>query len=200
MKTAEKTTEAVKEEILEAAFHRFGKFGLGKSTMAEIAGDCNMSAGNLYRFYKNKAEIGAACAQHCMSESEKCLLKVINRKDLTSAERLENFIISKLDYIYEQFSDHPLHHELVGFISKERPDLVHSHFEKMKSMLTEIIDDGNSRGDFECPDSNLAAGAVLSACTKFVAPHFLGMYTLEELENEARDVVQLIIIGLTASR
>lgn len=198
MKTAEKTTEAVKEEILEAAFHRFGKFGLGKSTMAEIAGDCNMSAGNLYRFYKNKAEIGTACAQHCMNESEKLLLDAVNRKDFTSAERLENFIISKLDYIYAQFSDHPLHHELVGFISKERPDLVHSHLEKMKIMLTEIINDGNSRGEFDASDSTLAAGAVLSACTKFVAPHFLGMYTLEELEREARDVVQLIIRGLAS--
>jgi AcrR family transcriptional regulator len=198
MKTAEKTTEAVREEILEAAFQRFGKFGLGKSTMAEIASDCNMSAGNLYRFYKNKAEIGAACAQHCMGESEKCLLEAINRKDLNSAERLENFIILKLDYIYGQFSEHPLHHELVGFISNERPDLVHGHLEKMQSMLTGIIDDGNRQGEFDVADSTLAAGAVLSACSKFIAPHFLSLYTLEQLKNEAISVVQLLIKGLAS--
>ena len=198
MKIAEKTPEIVRNEILEAAFHRFGKFGLGKSTMAEIASDCNMSAGNLYRFYKNKAEIGAACAQHCMGESEKYLLEAVNRKDLSSGERLENFIILKLEYIYGQFSEHPLHHELVGFISKERPDLVHGHLKKMQTMLTEIIDEGNSQGEFDVPDPTLAAGAVLSACTKFIAPHFLGMYTLEQLKKEAVSVVQLLLKGLAS--
>jgi len=196
MKTAEKTTEVVRSEILEAAFTRFGKFGLGKSTMAEIASDCNMSAGNLYRFYKNKAEIGSACAQHCMKESEKCLLSAVNRKDLNSRERVENFIITKLDYLYGQFSEHPLHHELVEFISNERPDLVHVHMEKMQSMLSEIIEDGNRQGEFDVTDPTTAASAVLSACTKFIAPHFLGMYSLEQLQNEAVSVVQLLIKGL----
>lgn len=196
MKTADKTTEDVRGEILEAAFHRFGKFGMGKSTMAEIAGDCGMSAGNLYRFYKNKAEIGAACAKHCMAESEKGLLEAVKRNDLSAGEKLELFILAKLDYLFEQFSDHPLHHELVGFISKERPELVHSHLEKMKSMLSEILAEGNASGEFDAPDVSAAAAAVLSATMKFIAPHFIGMFPLDVMRKEAREVVRLLIKGL----
>ena len=196
MKTADKTTDDVRGEILEAAFHRFGKFGLGKSTMAEIAADCGMSAGNLYRFYKNKAEIGAACAQHCMAESEKSLLAAIKRKDISAGEKLELFILTKLDYLFEQFSDHPLHYELVGFISKERPELVHSHLENMQSMLSEILAGGNASGEFDAPDVSAAAAAVLAATMKFIAPHFIGMFPLEVMRAEAREVVRLLIRGL----
>ena len=34
--------------ILEAASDRFLHYGYGKTTMSEIAKDCNMSTGNLY--------------------------------------------------------------------------------------------------------------------------------------------------------
>ena len=57
MKLAEETTEAIKHDILDKAFLRFGRFGFGKTTMAEIAKDCDMSAGNLYRYFDNKKEI-----------------------------------------------------------------------------------------------------------------------------------------------
>ncbi|MDH3693378.1 MAG: TetR/AcrR family transcriptional regulator, partial [Gammaproteobacteria bacterium] len=38
------TSENVRERILEAANVRFQQYGYNKTTMAEIAGDCKMSA------------------------------------------------------------------------------------------------------------------------------------------------------------
>ena len=68
MKLTEETTEEIKHNILDKAFARFGHFGFGKTTMAEIAKDCEMSAGNLYRYFENKKEIGAGCAKRCMQQ------------------------------------------------------------------------------------------------------------------------------------
>ena len=196
MKTLEKTADDTRAKILEAAFRRFGKFGLGKSTMAEIAGDCGMSAGNLYRFYTNKAEIGAACAQHCMRESEKRLMEAVKRHELNAGARVELFILTKLEYLREQFSNHPLHHELVGFISKERPDLAFDHLEKMQSMLAKIIAGGNSNGEFDAPDARASAATILSATMKFITPHFLSMFPIAVLRKEASEVAKLLVRGL----
>ncbi|GAV21360.1 bacterial regulatory proteins, TetR family [Mariprofundus micogutta] len=42
--------QSEKERIVAAARQRFSHYGYGKTTMAEIASDCQMSVGNLYRF------------------------------------------------------------------------------------------------------------------------------------------------------
>jgi len=60
--------ESTREQILSAATGRFERYGYGKTTMAEIAGDCEMSAANLYRYFESKLDIGAALACDCMAE------------------------------------------------------------------------------------------------------------------------------------
>ena len=56
-------TETISDTILAAAMRRFEQFGYSKTTMAEIAADCDMSAANIYRYFENKLEIGSrACS------------------------------------------------------------------------------------------------------------------------------------------
>ena len=57
---AEKDT--VRYQIVEAAKKRFSHFGYAKTTMAEVATDCAMSPGNLYRFFPGKLDIAEAIA------------------------------------------------------------------------------------------------------------------------------------------
>ncbi|MDX1581758.1 MAG: helix-turn-helix domain-containing protein, partial [Alphaproteobacteria bacterium] len=49
-----------REQIIESAAERFQKYGYGKTNVAEIAADCCMSPGNLYRYFRNKADIAEA--------------------------------------------------------------------------------------------------------------------------------------------
>ena len=55
--TKSSTIEEIQQLILTAAQERFSQFGFNKTTMAEIAKDCKMSASNIYRFFDNKLEI-----------------------------------------------------------------------------------------------------------------------------------------------
>jgi AcrR family transcriptional regulator len=48
------------QHILEAARKRFGHFGLGKTTMTEIASDIGMSKASLYYYYPDKEHLFAA--------------------------------------------------------------------------------------------------------------------------------------------
>ena len=62
--------------------------------MAELAGDCGMSAGNLYRYFNNKEEIGAQVAARCMQDHEEIGRGVLGRSDLGAGEKLEAFIVA----------------------------------------------------------------------------------------------------------
>ena len=46
-------TEEISTQILDAAEARFRTYGFGKTTMAEIASDIDMSTANLYRYFEN---------------------------------------------------------------------------------------------------------------------------------------------------
>jgi AcrR family transcriptional regulator len=54
--------DSARDRIMEAAKSRFSHFGYGKTTMAEVASDCEMSPGNLYRFFPGKLDIAEAIA------------------------------------------------------------------------------------------------------------------------------------------
>lgn len=196
MKTAEQITEEVKYQILDAAHERFGKYGFGKTTMAEIAKDCDMSAGNLYRYYENKKEIAAGCAGRCMQESEQLWRDILKQPDLNPTERLEAFILAKLRYLHQQFSEHPPLFELVLVVTADHQSLVSQHMKTLQSLLAEILAEGNRTGVFDVPDILATAKVILGATAKFIAPHFMGGFELEELEEEAKGVVELLIEGL----
>lgn len=196
MRTLEKTADEIKSHILDAAFIRFGRYGIGKTTMAEIAKDCDMSAGNLYRYYENKTEIGAECARRCFSQKEKLLREVLRRPNLTASQRLEVFVLETLHYIFGEFSKQPLLFELVMFISRERMDLVERHMGVQRSLIAEILAEGNKSGEFDATDVLTAAGMIQAATMKFNAPHFMNMFPLDQLEREAKGVVGLLIRGL----
>jgi AcrR family transcriptional regulator len=196
MKIVEQTSEEIKNQILDAAFERFGRYGIGKTTMVEIAKDCDMSAGNLYRYYPNKKEIAADCAGRCMRSAEDLWREILKQPGLTPSERLTTIVLEKLNYLHQQFSDHPPLFELVMYISGERGDLVNRHMGVLQSLVAEILAEGNRTGEFSVSDVLGTARIFLAATTKFIAPHFMGGHELKELEKEAHEVVQLLIQGL----
>lgn len=196
MKVVEQTSEEIKNQILDAAFERFGHYGFGKTTMVEIAKDCDMSAGNLYRYYPNKKEIAADCAGRCMRNAEELWREILQQPGLSPSMRLTEIVLRKVNYLHQQFSDHPPLFELVMFVSGERGELVGNHLGVLQSLVAEILAEGNRTGDFDVPDVLGTAKVFLAATTKFITPHFMGGFKLEELENEARGVVELLVQGL----
>ncbi len=192
----EKTVDEVRNQILDAAFARFGQYGLGKTTMAEIAKDCDMSAGNLYRYYPNKADIGAACAMRCFNEMDALLRDIIKRPGLTATEKLKTFVLEKFYHVYEQFSEQPKLYELVMYIQQEKFDIIQARLKGQQSLLAEILAEGNRSGEFDVSDILETASLIQAAVTIFNAPHFINSYPFEKLEDEAKGVVDLLVRGL----
>jgi AcrR family transcriptional regulator len=189
-------TEEIRAQILDAAETRFRTYGFGKTTMAEIAGDIDMSTANLYRYYENKLAIGLAMTGRCFCEREEFLTEIVNRAGLNESERLEVFVLEMLHYMHGQFSDEPKVAELVEVIVTKRPDMVQQKIESDKKLIAAILQQGCKSGEFEIEDVEEISGFVLASIVQFATPFFMSMFPLEELERLARGVVALILNGL----
>jgi len=137
-KPLETTPEDIRLEILDAAEARFRVYGLNKTTMAEIAHDTGMSAANLYRYFKNKQDIGAACAQRCIGAQVDLLREVVRTPGLMAAEKLERCVLEMLRYTWETTHDQPKINELVNNIILEHGHIVHDKTRESCSLLAEV--------------------------------------------------------------
>ncbi len=190
--------EEIKQQIIDVADVRFRRYGFGKTTMAEIAKDCFMSAANLYRYFENKEKIGVAIALKCMCEKEKTGKAVLQREGLTAAARLEAFFLEILHHTHDLCSNAPHLFELVTFISQEHPKVVDRHIEALRSFVAEILAEGNRTGEFDVPNIVETAGTVLYATIHFYYPPLVVMnnHSLADLEKAEKAVIALIILGL----
>ncbi len=184
------------EAILAAARQRFEQFGYGKTTMAEIAADCGMSAANLYRYFENKQDIGARLATRCMQEEEGAIADVVARGELSAGARLELLILETLRFTHERTSQLPRIHELVEVIARDRTDVIHQHNDEKHAILVRLLEDGNARGEFAVADPPAAAWAILNAIVVFDVPLFMHLYTQAEFGVMARRVAHLLLHGL----
>jgi len=188
--------EHTRAQILEAAQQRFSTYGYGKTTMAEIAKDCNMSAANLYRFFENKHDIGANLSCECLENQLNTLNQIVDQNTHSASARLNEFVLTLLRSIHKQWSDNPHMNELVNSICLERREIVEQHIQKKQELIATLIKEGNRLGEFAVSDPEQTAEAVFASFTLFNVPLMMPLYPLSELERMAREVVQLILTGL----
>lgn len=193
---AQVISEDVRQQILEAAFTRFGHYGYNKTTMAEIAEDTGMSAANLYRYFENKQEIAAACASRCMCKRIDLLRDTVRKTGHSASERLNNYVMTMLIDCHQTYSDETKINEVVTFITNERPDLVYQKIEAQHSLISEILAYGNQTGEFDVEDVITTAKSIYTAVVVFDVPIFMPLYPLEEFKEKARNVVKLLLEGL----
>ncbi|MBN4079290.1 TetR/AcrR family transcriptional regulator [Beggiatoa alba] len=189
-------SEDIRARILEAASQRFAQFGYNKTTMAEIAQDCDMSAANLYRFFKNKLDIGANLATNCLDTKLVLIADIIKQQDRPAAERLHDVVLHTLRYTHGQWSNDPRMNEMVNAICEARMDIVDTYKLSKHDLLVNLLEDGVQRGEFSIHNLDDTAEAIASAITAFCLPLLMPMYSLDIFEKRAESVVQLLLNGL----
>lgn len=188
--------DETREQILAAARERFLIYGYNKTTMAEIAKDCDMSAANLYRYFENKLDIGANLACNCLNTKEQILANVLSKPGLSASEKLQHYVLETLKETHTRTSETPKINEMVMAICQSQMDIVNQHMTTKRELLTTLIEKGNSLGEFDVPNPNEASQSILIAITVFDVPTFMSMYTLDEMETMAKRLVDLLLSGL----
>ncbi|MCF6211066.1 MAG: TetR/AcrR family transcriptional regulator [Gammaproteobacteria bacterium] len=190
------TKSDIHEQILAAAFDRFVRFGYNKTTMAEIAGDCGMSAANIYRYFDNKLDIGAQLASQCLAQRITLQSEIVARKQIAASERLHELVFATLRYTYDQWLEAPLANELVTVICGNCMDVVETHKQEERDMIHELLNAGNTSGEFRVADPQDTAAALQTAMTLFSTPLLMPAYSREIFEEKAAALVRLLLNGL----
>jgi len=192
------TAETPREKIMEAAIARFAYYGFGKTTMAEIAKDCGMSAANIYRFFENKKDVAAALAEGFFQATQERLGEVVSQTGLTASEKLKAYFLELLSTTLEMIQDNPKILELADFVSNERLDLVEKKLTGQISQIAAIVGEGARTGEFSDCDTEQTASHISNAL-KFInyPPLAMAMLALgADLQKETEGVVALLVKGL----
>ncbi|MEJ1969354.1 MAG: TetR/AcrR family transcriptional regulator [Rhizomicrobium sp.] len=191
---AEKSS--IRDCIVDAAKKRFSHFGYAKTTMAEVAGDCEMSPGNLYRFFPGKLDIAEAIATEDYSKHLEHLRKLAMQPGKDARERLHDLLFEELRRTYHKLEKDPRAFEMARVISQERPSFANWMLENERKILIELLDEAERRGEFKTDDKEFAAEMVQAATMKFRYPQLWSKLTLPKLERELEGVMNLLIFGL----
>jgi len=189
-------SEQEKQKIVDAANKRFAYYGYGKTTMAEIAADCAMSVGNLYRFYKNKEDIAVAGTCACLQEKAELAEAVTSEAD-SAMQALSLYFTLRLRYLHRFVSETPHLHELVELISANHMHVIQHFEDRAKVVIEEMLQDGIDSGEFRPMKTEQRASDLYHATNRYNMPMCMCL-PLEELEYELASLLGLLYEGLKA--
>jgi AcrR family transcriptional regulator len=193
--------DSARSQIVDAAHKRFSHFGYAKTTMAEIATDCAMSPGNLYRFFPGKLDIAEAIATGDYEEHLQQLRKLAIAPGRNARERLRDLLFAELRRTYHKLEKDPRVLEMARVISHERPEFANWMLANERKILVELIEEADRRGEFVPPgDKETIAEMIQSATMKFRYPQLWSKLTLPKLERELDGVLNLMLEGLCPER
>jgi AcrR family transcriptional regulator len=181
--------------ILDAASRRFLHYGYGKTTMSEIAGDCNMSPGNLYRYFPSKLDIAEAFVRRLRTEHLEELKAAVEASGLSTAERLRTYFRTKLRLAYERYHERPKAYELSQEILKERASFA-TEWEAAEARIIEaILDRGAAAGDLALPGRPRAARLLQDVFFRFTSSAIFFEGDYDSLAGELDEVMDLVLDG-----
>jgi AcrR family transcriptional regulator len=189
---------ATRDRILQAAMTRIKHYGYGKTTMAEIAADCDMSPGNIYRFFEAKIDIAEAMARKHYADEHTAMAQVGRRKDWPADKRLKEMLLKRMRDNFQMFSDNAKILEVAEVLSRERPVFMNELIALERVGITAVIDEGMENGIFGKGDAEFMAEMLQAATVKFSIPQLISRLTLAKLEREFEGVMNLILQGLYA--
>ncbi len=182
-------------QILAAASRRFLHYGYKKTTMSEIADDCNMSSGNLYRYFPSKLDIAEMFVRVLRGEQVDNLRTVLDAPGRSPSQKVRDFFLLKFKLAYERFHDNAKAFELSSELILERPKVALEWENAEGRVLGEILSEGNADGSFAIDNVPAITKILQNAAYRFTSPAVFHETDEEVLAAELNGVIDLVLDG-----
>ena len=139
--------------ILSASQKRFGRYGLSKTTMNEIAADVNMSKASLYYYFKDKESIFLAVNAKEQNDFTEKIRQVI-QAERTAKKMLFDYTVYRLKLLQKQLSLAKLNNENYHEVKPLIHSLINTFKKTEVSIITDILKKGVERKEFKIRDVN----------------------------------------------
>lgn len=186
------------EAILRNATVLFGRLGLRKTTMTDIADAAGISKATIYLYFKNKAAIFSTIIRRAAGELLEQIEGAVTQAG-SVAEKLRAFILTRyrnIQSLLEFYQADP------GMLLEERPAIQEAAADYARlelELVQKILEDGRSTGELEMRSSHLAAQAITGTLRSLDRP-WIFMQEPFDLEQNADDLVHLFLHGLTVRK
>ena len=184
------------KKILDAAIKLFTHYGYDKTTIAELAADCDMSAGNIYRYFESKLDIAERIAERESVEIFSKLKSIAHCGQRGCYERLRDFLFHELRSTFHLLENSPKIAHMVSVLSEKRPAFINQQLHKQRELLEKILESSSFAEQIKEKNSNFIAEMIQSATMKFRYPQLFSHLTLEQLETELKGVIHLLFHGI----
>ena len=188
------TTDA----ILKAARQRFSDYGPSKTTIAEIAADCGMSVGNVYRHFENKQAIMVACMKQQLQEKLEVGIHAAAKQD-HALDALRSFLQTRLSLGHAQFAGTRHLFDLLDVVERHHHQLLLDYEQKVIAAIADILQKGIENGQFESCNIMQRAYDIHQATLRYNHPITLKKHALELLSEDLNRLVNLLYSGLKRS-
>ena len=189
-------SDTTREKIIVAARERFSHYGYPKTTIAELAEDCAMSPGNIYRFFKGKIDIAVEIARREALSAVEVIEAVLDCPLRSSRQRLEEVVFADLRYTFHLLENQPKTLELAQIVVSDRPQFQIESLRRERRVFQRILHEGQTSGEFMVDNVPATTIALHAATTKYRYAQLFTNQTLAELERELAHVMTVIMRGL----
>jgi len=181
--------------IIDAAEQRFADYGYNKTTMAEIAADCDMCVGNLYRHFKNKEAIAVGSMQRLLDSKLAAGVRAAKDKS-DAAEALSAFLLARLRLAHGHYAGTRHLFDMMQLVNTRHRDMLLGFEDRVINALASIIQEGVDQGSFHACDARQTAYDIHQATLRYNSPINLKNNDLKTLEADLSRLLALLFRGL----
>ncbi len=189
---------ATRSQIVKVAAERFSHYGYGKTTIADIAEDCGMSAGNIYRYYDSKLDIAAAIIH---KTTEDLVVEMYDKasKMNKARDRLRVLLFENLRATYRILEENPKLEDMIIAVRKGRPEIRRWARKMERKMIADALEYGKETKEFSIDCINSVARIIQCLVSRFrwskiSSPHV----ELKRLETELEATFVMVNAALSA--
>jgi AcrR family transcriptional regulator len=187
-------------EILRHSHELFVHYGFAKTTVGDIAKRTCMSPGNLYRYFRNKQDIGRTVVVQYFRDGE-AEMTVARDAAATPEARIRAIVHAGIGHIVREMDENPRLVELADFICSDPEGHVSlmEHINWIVAAIAREIAEGQAEGAFGPGDPDALAQSMKFAVNYFWVPMSLAWVEDRSTVPASVDrILDLIFAGLRA--
>jgi len=154
------------ERIVDAARKRFRHYGIGKTTMQEIATDAGVAVGTVYLYFKNKDDLVVACAAEFV-ERHRHAAATILASPLSADAKLRAYVLDRFRQAEETRTGSRHAVEITQAVLRVKPDRALEEGRMIMENVTRILQEGVAARVFRIADPAADAKVFLFSIAYF---------------------------------
>lgn len=183
------------ERILDAAEEVLRRYGPAKATVVDVARFLQVSHGTIYRHFPSKAALRDAVAERWLHRVSEPLAAIVEEAE-PATERLHRWFTQLMTLKRQKVLDDPEMFATYSAIAEESRDVVQAHVNELLEQVTQIIQSGISRQEFQAIDSHQTARAIFFATIRFHHPAHAKEWIAPDIDAHFAEVWSLLLSGL----